>query len=326
MVRSVDFVAGEAQYSIMKSRNVLTFDLLDQIGEPDASQVSQLIEGLRRAENFQRDAYCDLLSEIGAPAVPALVELLRDPDPDIRWHGVHALGDIEGAPEATRPGLLAALGDSDEGIRVTAALALAKCNAAAEQAVPVLLHCLENLFEGKGENDDYDDECMRIEIVYALGRFSPPAGEMIEALIEALNDPSVNVQEGAAVSLGQHGPAARAAVDRLRELAVQPIAPCPLTDETFRIAWRSRFDSLAIASVHALGRIVAEYHEDVLIRLIQDPQAASYDRAKAIDALIETPFTAKVAKALRQAADESGDPYIKQRIEEALLSKTPVSK
>jgi HEAT repeat protein len=155
---------------MVRSRNIKTAALIQRIGEPDASRVSELIDGLKRADILERDAWCDLIKDVGASAVPGLIELLTHRDANIRWHAVDTLCEIDGNPESISAALASCLSDSDESIRVTSALGLSKYNAAADEAVPILIKCLHDC-----DDDCYDDECTKVEAAYALGEFSTNA-------------------------------------------------------------------------------------------------------------------------------------------------------
>jgi HEAT repeat protein len=65
----------------------------------------------------------ELLCEIGAPALPALRELLRKKDPVSRWEAANAMAAIADAQAA--PDLTKALSDPDAGVRWIAAEGLA---------------------------------------------------------------------------------------------------------------------------------------------------------------------------------------------------------
>ncbi len=81
----------------------------------------------------------DALSRIGAPSVPALVAVLRDPDPELRQNAARALARI--GPDASEavPELIAALDDKDIGVRKYATRALGEIGPAAGKAVPALI-------------------------------------------------------------------------------------------------------------------------------------------------------------------------------------------
>ena len=66
----------------------------------------------------------DALVQIGAAAVPALLELLRDNDPEVRIAAIETLGKLETKATAAIPQLIADLNDTEPRIRTAAAQAL----------------------------------------------------------------------------------------------------------------------------------------------------------------------------------------------------------
>lgn len=297
---------------MVRSRNIRTAGLLQQFGEPDASRVPELISGLKHSDLLDRDAWCDLLKDVGTAAVPGLIELLNDADPNIRWHAVETLAEIGGNSESICKSLASCLADYDVAIRVTAALALSKFNVAADQAVPILIACLHD-----ADVDNYDDECTKIEACQALGDFSPPTDEVVGELIAALDDPVACV--AAAESLAKHGPAASVATSRLRELMTQPVPPCPDgSDMTAQRHWRHGFDAMCIAVARALFQIVGECHEEALIGIILRPDTYLLHRPSAIELLGKMPFGDQSTRVLRGISENPNEPHLKQLAETAL--------
>jgi hypothetical protein len=67
----------------------------------------------------------DRLRSLESAALPALFNLLRDTDRDVRIHAVRLLGDI--GDRSAGPALIRSLGDADRQVRWEAALAAPKC-------------------------------------------------------------------------------------------------------------------------------------------------------------------------------------------------------
>jgi len=94
------------------------------------------------AEWTTEEISMDALGRIGAPAVPALVEVLRSGDAATRLKVVETLGRMgEDAKEAV-PDLIRALDDSDAEVRKAAARTLGRIGPAAKEAVPALVRQL----------------------------------------------------------------------------------------------------------------------------------------------------------------------------------------
>jgi len=68
----------------------------------------------------------EALARIGPRTVPLFLELLRDPNPDIRWRAAYRIGDLKDA-RAVEP-LIAALRDPDLNVRACAAQSLGRLN------------------------------------------------------------------------------------------------------------------------------------------------------------------------------------------------------
>jgi HEAT repeat protein len=84
-------------------------------------------------------ATIDALARIGASSVPALVDVLHDPDPELRRDAARALARIGSDAREAVPELIAALDDKDAGVRSFATRALGEIGPAAGKAVPALI-------------------------------------------------------------------------------------------------------------------------------------------------------------------------------------------
>ncbi len=93
-----------------------------------------------------REAVIDRLQDIGQPAVPALIKVLKNKDTNIdhRRAAAGALGHIGPAAKEGIPTLITALWDRDSGLRYNAALALGRMGPAAKEAIPALVAAFKN--------------------------------------------------------------------------------------------------------------------------------------------------------------------------------------
>ena len=64
------------------------------------------------------------LQLIGTDAVPALLSLIEDPSPNVRWYVIDALGRIGRSAAAAVPAIRRALKDDDDQVRSVAAWAI----------------------------------------------------------------------------------------------------------------------------------------------------------------------------------------------------------
>jgi HEAT repeat protein len=90
-----------------------------------------------------REVSIDSLGRIGAAAIPALVDVLHDPDPLLRRHAAQALARIGPDARDAVPDLIVALQDRDEEVRKNVARALGQIGPEARAAVPALLEELK---------------------------------------------------------------------------------------------------------------------------------------------------------------------------------------
>jgi HEAT repeat protein len=143
----------------------------------------------------------DVLSEIGAPAVPALAEAVPRSRP-----AVSALGDIGPAAKEAVPVLLDVLpGKKGDALEEVVA-ALGKIGPAARQAIPVLTSFT-----------DSRERSIREEACVALARITG-GKQGIDLLVSDLSNDEADVRSEAALRLSACGPLAAPAVDRLVRL------------------------------------------------------------------------------------------------------------
>jgi HEAT repeat protein len=91
-----------------------------------------------------RETAADALARIGPPALPALIDALRDRNPDVRNRAAQALARMGPPAKPAVPELIVALHDSDWQVRRSAARALGQIGVAAEEAVPALIEVIRN--------------------------------------------------------------------------------------------------------------------------------------------------------------------------------------
>ncbi len=100
-----------------------TANLIDDLRSPDAAAVDRAVRQL---------------VEMGEPAVPALIEALKDPEARVRNAAASALWSLGPKARSAVPTLAAALADSDDGVRLGAVMALESVGPDAAAAVPAL--------------------------------------------------------------------------------------------------------------------------------------------------------------------------------------------
>ena len=169
------------------------------LGVMGAPAVPALIEIWREAsrsgvetESFRHATYA--LSAIGGPAVPALIDALQDENESIRVSAAYALGDIGGVAQDAVPSLTQALRDESAWVRRHAAEALGLIGQPAQNTVLALIELLRD-----------ERYWIRDNAARALARLGPNAEAAIPALMDTLNDENRYVRFHATFALKQIG-------------------------------------------------------------------------------------------------------------------------
>jgi HEAT repeat protein len=126
------------------------------------------------------------------PAMPRLVELLKDKDSEVRWRAAMTLGKIGPAARGTVPALVAALQDEDALVREHAAEALGDIGPDARDAVPALTTALRD-----------PDARVRRDAVRSLGQIGEAAKAAAPAIRPLLDDKEDRVRRAARTALEQ---------------------------------------------------------------------------------------------------------------------------
>ena len=138
------------------------------------------------------------LADIGAPAVPAVLELLDHENNRVRDSAIFIFHQMGPPAAGAVPVLNERLLDTDEPLRCHIAGALGQIRALT--SVPVLIQVLDDI-----------DPIIRDCAAGTLGHIGEPASAAVPALTAALNDPDKDVRRSAANALGKMGPAAAVA-------------------------------------------------------------------------------------------------------------------
>jgi HEAT repeat protein len=175
--------------------------VLDAIRQIGARAVPVLVDALSDDDWRIRLYAADVLGQIGtAEAVPALIDALRDPETRVRWRAANALGAMQ--HRAAVPDLIDLLRDSSADVRITAAWALGQIKDGA--AVPELIRLLS-----------HREWRVRWAVAEALWEIGEPS---IPALMEVLRDPDEHIRRAAIRALAEIGaPAVPALVGALND-------------------------------------------------------------------------------------------------------------
>jgi HEAT repeat protein len=226
---------------------------LVQIGAGDEVTVPVLIQQLL-GRWWQLPFGQNSLIHVGAPAVPALLEILNGPNQDVRGCVAATLGRIGPPARAAVPSLIRAIEQADgrpdrEFLIRSAVQALGRIGPDAKATAPLL----NRLLDEAGAND--------VIVVIALDRIgAPPVRKLLDRF---LRDPDSDT----VTKLALLGPTAREAVPALR---------AALTDKRFRLR--------SLAAV-ALAHIDPSAGESipVLIQALKRLDAGGLDAAEDLD-------------------------------------------
>src|SRR5262249_30343807 len=145
------------------------------------------------------------LRKIGKPAVPALVEALRDPMMLVRWQAAMTLAGIGPEAKEALPTLQMALDEefkrteiSPDGVGA-AALAIVQLGGDSAPAVAKVVELLKA-----------ESEQVRYGVVRLLARFGRKGASAVTAIIPLLDSPSEAIRAQTADTLRAFGPAAKA--------------------------------------------------------------------------------------------------------------------
>jgi outer membrane protein assembly factor BamB len=148
----------------------------------------------------------EIIRQIGPPAIPLLVQLIRHEQVSFRRFAADALIDLVPDTESIQPALRRALRDDDSMVVGDAARALGALSQRASPSVPALIKTLS-----------HENPYVRIYAAEALASIGPKAGAATKYLARALGDPVPGVRWAAGEALEGIGPAAHSAVPQLIE-------------------------------------------------------------------------------------------------------------
>lgn len=202
-----------------------------------ASTRAELINGARRSlpllrrflksdnEELHEQTF-EIIRQIGPPAIPLMVQLLRHSRVSFRRFAADAFIDLAPDTESIQRSLMRALRDEDSMVAADAARALGALGTRASPSVRPLVKALS-----------HDEPHVRIYAAEALASIGPKASAATKALARSLSDPIPGVRWAAGEALGGIGPAAQSAVPQLIE------------------ALKDEFLYVRICAIEALGSI-----------------------------------------------------------------------
>jgi HEAT repeat protein len=170
-----------------------------------------LLPLLKQGQPFNRRNVVVTLGRIGEPAIPHLIDCLKDSEPQVRWPAVDALRTLGPAAKKAVP-ILEELPLKDPNIQVRRSAVAAVAMIEPEK--------LPDLFAAVKKNPD---ENIRFNAYQALVSYRIPAKTTFPPLMDALQDTSVRTRQIACQAIGNMSPDdAKEAVPLLTKLVNDP--------------------------------------------------------------------------------------------------------
>jgi len=252
---------------------------LRRLGQAARPAVPALVEALKDEQPWVRLEAGRALVEIGVTEaeVPPLVERLGPADPDTTLLVAEALAGL-GAPALPR--LLDLLGGKDERARRAALTAVGLMGRPAAPATPLLLDLLKS-----------DDAATQKLAGEALRRCGLWAGDYVPEILDRLQYGDDKVRWAAASVLARLGPAASAAIPALKEMRA------------------GESEALRSAAAEALARIDVEGSRGPVNPALMDPKLANEEAPALFRARFETTCGAFVVEVERAWAPRGADRF-----------------
>jgi len=262
-----------------------------------------------------RDAAAAALGRIGGPAVPALLERLGAPDPELRQTAASVLGVI--GDRRAVPSLVARMADEDPNVRAAAAEALGKAGGgAAVEALHAALEsddatlrltALEALVQQRAcaplstMERLLADRGMRRAAYRLLGACDDPGG--IGLIARGLEDPSRSVREAALGALGsQRGRRKGNELAPILRAARESAERDPSLVDAWAAALATEDSLVAVGALTAVAATGSARHAAAILRLADDDRHRALVE-ETVDAL---PGGAELRAALAEALPSLG--------------------
>ncbi len=177
----------------------------DPVAAIKDGNVAQKLQAVRAIQNLPAEAKKN--------AVPQLIQLLKEPDENVRVAAASALQRLGGLALPVLVDLLKEPKE-DKNVKIYAASIIGDIGPSAKGSIPDLVDALKD-----------PDVILRVNLIHALGGMAPEAKDALAPLQEALKDGSAAVRSSAAFALGRFGANAAAAAGTLNELKEKDPSP-----------------------------------------------------------------------------------------------------
>jgi HEAT repeat protein len=182
-------------------------DRLKRITLPEEKRPT--ISGLLAHNSLANRAAVSLI-QIGKPAIPNVLKLLKDKDWVMRYHAALILGGMEGNAAGAVPQLTASLSDRDPDVRAEIAWALGKIGPNAKPALPLL-------------NKRMRDKAPLVQVraAVAIRQIDRKDSKALGVLVALLKHADADVRSKAVIGLGEVGHNEKAVVLALGNAAIE---------------------------------------------------------------------------------------------------------
>jgi len=178
---------------------------LSKIGVPAETAVPLLTDLLKSQHAVVAARALSEYKGAAAPALPELVELLKDTDQptEVRWNAARTIGKIGPAALSALPPLLVSINDAESNVREHSAEAIGDIGPTAAEGIPALESALTDV------NDKVRRDALR-----SLGYLGPVAKSTVPAIMALLKDPVQRVKDAIVPALKSISPADAAIVEK----------------------------------------------------------------------------------------------------------------
>lgn len=317
----------------VREHTILAIAVMKEHAQPLADDIFQLCTD---PEEKVRAAAFGALEKIGTTKPGEMARLLTHGEPDVRRLAAEAINNLDAVPEQSIEPLMSALQHDEAPIRTAAVRALSRIGPKASPAVPTVVAAIRKYSDDPQALAEDDYLVPYWALLHRIGDQSVPA------LRELLTDRNRLIRALAALTLGQIGPPAKAAVESLL-VALKDndaflvfsaaVALCRIGEaETEALAavkrgLNSEDDlvlSMAIDTVFLMGKAGESL---IPLALSKADSPMPFSRRNALELAIRLgPGGASAINALAKAAKDEEYPYLRERYLQALATHGPAAK